>query len=229
MPPGLFEHGAASVAITTGTVTTLTISSFINDETWPAAHTSASGSVAVLMIGRVQGVPPAVDDVIVGGVVLTAQGSAFGSANAQSWVWGGTASGVPTGSAQDVYVNGSSATIGNIILFVVDLISWTGGVSAGTAVRSATAGTTSISPTKTLAGTGRRLLAIGGAISGLCDPYSATGWTKLGESDNGPNPGSDSSAALFSKIGGIGGATDGPTITSATAFDHWAGHILELW
>ncbi|MDF2969668.1 MAG: hypothetical protein K0R61_118 [Microvirga sp.] len=226
---GLFGGRTSTVAVTIGTVTTLTVSTFITAETWSAAHTSTTGSVAVLMIGRVQATPPAMDAVTVGGVTITAQGSAFGSANGQSWVWGGTASGVPTGSAQDVVVDGSASSLGNIILFVTDLVSWTGGVSAGTPVRSTTAGTTSISPTKTLAGTGRRLLAIGGAISGACDPYSATGWTKLGESDNGPNPGSDASAALFTKVGGTAGATDGPTVTSATAFDHWAGHILELW
>jgi hypothetical protein len=219
--------GGAPASPSLGTISTLTNTGAITPTiTFTGGHTSATGNVLVFFHGRRTASSVTSTSITVGGVSATEVTSTTtpttnGHAIASAWV----ATGVPTGSAEDVVITvAASGAINNPILFVCDIANWSGTTGGVNSVRTTTAAS-SITVSATVA-TGKLIMAMGGGINGGLDPFSATGWTKQAEIDNGTADNTDNAAALFSKTSAS--TSESAVITSAASDENWAASIVEI-
>lgn len=211
-----------------GSFFTDSTASYASPKTFAGVHTSSSGKVLIMAIGRCGGATGVVGSWAIGGAAASMHIAVMGAGVAQSQIVIATATGVPTGSAVDLVLTGHS-NVGNLSGRVYDVQGWSGSVGALASNRSTSGFITSLTATiASLTGSGSLCVAVGGTVNGGCDPYTAAGWTHDFSGESGTSDGGDTSAGFFYCTGGTAGSSLAFTPVGTVGDNMWAVGLLEL-
>lgn len=211
-----------------GSGTLFTNTTNFTTNTWASAFTAGSTKALIMLVARTSVASVITMTVTYQGVSATQRvfKSEDGAAG-QAIGWIGTLTGLTNGAAGDIVVT-FSGQCGNVCGRIVNLNNWSGSVGNGQVTTYH--GTTKASQTSSLVvtQTGSLLVGLGGGVSGLLDPFGASGWTKDGEVDCGSSDSTDTAAAFWHKTAGNSGVTESLVSASNKNYTDLVSGCLEL-